>query len=579
MKKESSVSKKRGFSLIEAIIAVAIFGIILGYASTGLLGSRKFLIFSGKHQRAAALAEEGLEAARNLRDSSFANLVDGAHGILGSGTSYVFSGGSDVKDIFTRKVYVSTIDATTKEVKSEISWQDSGKTEALSLSERLTNWRITKAKKRGGVFAFADGGTSSDSLKYRTLHPSDGTWSSISSMADVDTLTTNKAPFQVKIFASLKRDEKIVLSRHFDGTDQYVYAQVFNGSSWGNVQLLSSWKANTFLDVNNFDGAYLDNGDFMAVYSDNTKTPKFRIWSGSSWGSQISTPALPDIPVFMVSRARPNTNEVMVAIYDQQKRSRTLYYNGNGYSTGNWTLHPQHGANGPTNARQLIDFDWSPNNVLVGQLVYTNNNKSIQAKTFTANGTGGGVWSTQASSTTQAQNNGPICMRGRNGANEFMIVEKDNSASPGIFAFKTDFAPLFTNPSNQTLTTVTSNGNERSFDADFEGSSGAMGIAVYSDNTSTAKLKKYDPINNSWDSSPISAGTLGSTLRAVELVAQRDGNDIIVIMMDGTRVYTRFWDGAADIFYSSPSDKDLKQHGSNAPGSSQFWADFAWDQN
>ena len=146
MKRVSLISNRGGFSLVEAIIAVAVFAIIVSYVATGLVRSHKYIINSGNQYRATALAEEGLEAARNIRDNAFANLTDTTtHGISSSGTAYSFSGSQDTQDIFTRKIYVSTIDSTTKEIKSEIKWTDSGGSQNISLSERLTNWRKTKA--------------------------------------------------------------------------------------------------------------------------------------------------------------------------------------------------------------------------------------------------------------------------------------------------------------------------------------------------------------------------------------------------------------------------------------------------
>lgn len=135
---------RQGFSLVEVIIASAILSIIVGYAATGLVRSHGYLTNSGNKYRAEVLAEEGLEAARNIRDNSFANLADGTYGISSSGSAYSFSGSQDTKDIFTRKVYVSTINSKTKEIKSEIKWTDSGGNQTISLSDQLTDWRKIK---------------------------------------------------------------------------------------------------------------------------------------------------------------------------------------------------------------------------------------------------------------------------------------------------------------------------------------------------------------------------------------------------------------------------------------------------
>lgn len=141
MKQELSVTKKEGFSLVEAVIAVSIFSIFVVIAATNFTLPNKSISSAGQEARAAHFAGEGLEAARNIRDSNFSNLADGSHGLATNGTAWSFSGSQDKPDIFIRKIKISSIDANTKELESEISWTDKGKSKKISLKERLTNWR------------------------------------------------------------------------------------------------------------------------------------------------------------------------------------------------------------------------------------------------------------------------------------------------------------------------------------------------------------------------------------------------------------------------------------------------------
>lgn len=141
MKKASSATSPKGFSLIEAIIAVAVFSIFVVSVAGGLVYSYKYVFSSGLGIRAANLAEEGLEVARNIRDSDFSKLVDGTYGLSTSGNFWSFSGSQDSTDVFDRSIIISSIDSNTKEIVSEITWPDRGENRTISLSERLTNWQ------------------------------------------------------------------------------------------------------------------------------------------------------------------------------------------------------------------------------------------------------------------------------------------------------------------------------------------------------------------------------------------------------------------------------------------------------
>lgn len=117
-----SKSNQSGQSLIEVIIAIFIFS--LGIATVGMLvldanvTSRQGI----ERTKATFLAEEGLEAARSIRNSSFVNLTEGSHGATTTSGTFSFSGTSDVSDQFTRVVTVENIDAMQKKVTSLVTW-------------------------------------------------------------------------------------------------------------------------------------------------------------------------------------------------------------------------------------------------------------------------------------------------------------------------------------------------------------------------------------------------------------------------------------------------------------------------
>lgn len=575
------MSIRRGFSIVEALLAGALFSLIVTALMGALMYGEESTVTAGARARAAFLADEGLEALRNIRDANFVNLVDGPHGLATSGNQWVLSGVQDVIGAFTRTLEISTLNSNTKIVSSTVTWQATGqRTGSIALTTRLTNWRAP-SRARGGILVYGDGGTATDTVRYVPLDGATGIWGSVMSVADVDPSSTNKALRAIQVYASATRDEKVMISRHYNGSAQFIYAQVFDGANWGNIVPLSSWTASTFLDVQNFSGTYLANGDFMVIYSDNTAIPKFRSWNGTSWSLGANLPNIGGVPNYIVARARPGTNEVMAVFFDQVSDTNTAYFNGGSYVTSNWTLHAQHSGAAPVNTKQLIDFSWSPNDSLRGGLAYSNsgNDVSLNIRIWTANGSGGGSWSATANTTNQASRLGATAISGRRGADEFIACDKDANATPRVICYRSNFTPAWTNPANQTIAAATDTGIERSYDISFEGSTGDIAVAVYSDGTATPKLKKYSAATNAWDAAPASLNALTGSLETVRLIPHPDNDDIMILLGNTNQDFWSIaWDGVNNAVYASPAGKAFTSHGVSGSVDEGFWFDFAWDR-
>ena len=129
---------------MEILVAVAIFSIILVLITGATASTGMNVRHSVNNQQAANLAEEGIEASRNLRDSSadFANLPDGTYGLSTTGDQWNLSGSSDTQGIFTRAVTITSTGTHQKKIDSSVSWADqySGTNSHLATSY-LTNWR------------------------------------------------------------------------------------------------------------------------------------------------------------------------------------------------------------------------------------------------------------------------------------------------------------------------------------------------------------------------------------------------------------------------------------------------------
>lgn len=585
--------RKKGISLAEVLLAAATFSLFMMVISSALIYGRESTALSGNRERAIKLAEEGLEATRNIRDSvafaSFNNVTD--YGLSNSEGSWSLVSIPDVTEgIYTRKITIASVDGSTKKITVTVTWNQFGsRSGAVSISSYLTAWRepgSVPTPARGGILVYGNGGTTSDSIKYRVLDSNNGTWSSGLDAADIDTGSTNRALRSVQTYASKSRNEKIIISRHYNGSTQYIYSQVFNGTTWGNVNLLSSWNAATFLDVQNFSGTYLLNGDFMAVYSDNTTTPKYKIWNGISWSGQNSLNNLANngsgIPNYIIARARPGTNEVMVATFDQSRDTNTQYYNGSGYVLSSWDLHARHAQNAPSNTRKIIDFEWSQFDSNIGMVIYSTstNDKTITGKIWTANGSGGGAWSSARSTSNMTSNMGILDIVSTAGKQEFVACNKDLNTSPRIQCFKSDFTPTWTTPSNNLIVTGTDNGIQRSYHMGAPRTTGKFPIIVYSDTTNIPKLKKYDTNATSWDTTSTNINSIVSALETVRIIPSPLNDDLMILMGNTNQdVYSVVWDANTNSFYSTPAGKAFSSHGISGSSDEDFWFDFAWDKH
>lgn len=141
-----SPTKQEGFSLVEIILSSAIFVMLVTAFVGAYLYGEQATMLAGNRLRATLLAEEAIEAVRNIRDPAFSNLTDGTFGLSTTGNQWSLSGASDVSGLFTRQVTVATIDSKRKLVTSNVTWQQNPqRTGSVTLVSRLTNWIVAVA--------------------------------------------------------------------------------------------------------------------------------------------------------------------------------------------------------------------------------------------------------------------------------------------------------------------------------------------------------------------------------------------------------------------------------------------------
>jgi len=212
MPKAWLVINQAGFSLVEVILSTAVFVLLVTALVGAYLYGQEATMLAGNRARANMIAEEGLEAVRNIRDPAYANLTDGTYGLTTTGNQWNLSGSNDVSDIFTRQIIISSVDAKRKSVTANVTWQQNPqRTGSVSLVTYLTNWIRAISQSEGLVIntAGANLGGGNKELRGITLENTGGT----DIVIDKITVTWNNA----NLIEEIKIDNTKVWSKNGPG--------------------------------------------------------------------------------------------------------------------------------------------------------------------------------------------------------------------------------------------------------------------------------------------------------------------------------------------------------------------------
>ncbi|MEK7648942.1 MAG: hypothetical protein AAB400_03425 [Patescibacteria group bacterium] len=151
------MNKKKGQAILEIVIALAIFSFIAMALVSLMLGSLHGGQQGSQHLEADALAQEGLEAIRSIRDGAWNELPATPSGVAISANQWIASGASNSIPPFTRTITVSDVcrtsqgdsascpasytDPHTKYAESRVDWTTLENTpNRVVRSSYLTNW-------------------------------------------------------------------------------------------------------------------------------------------------------------------------------------------------------------------------------------------------------------------------------------------------------------------------------------------------------------------------------------------------------------------------------------------------------
>ena len=581
-----SADQQQGFSLVEILLAVGIFALFGTVMLSAFVYGREGVKLAGDRARATEIANGGVEVVRNIANPNYSNLS-----AFSNGTNYYVNSVNNqwqltttpqiIDNKYTRVINFSDGPNGSRKVSVTVTWaQNLVRSGSVNVNTYFANWRQpTSSPIKSGLFVYADGGTSTDRMEYRQLLTT-GSWTAQTAIPDVSTTSTNRVPRSLKLYSAQTGSAKMMVSRHYDGTRQYMYATAWNGTSWATPQLLAQWTSSSALNSGNYGGEFLADGSFVAVYSDGSNVPKSRAFNGATWGPEVGLGAIGSSTNYitaMMIRARPNSNDMMVVFLTSDYKVNTSFYTNSSWSP--YTLHTNSSAG---NGSLLVDFDWSTVNTSQGVVLYTNssNDRALRAKTFTVSGNSGS-WGNEMTSGNIGSGQEIISLRQTarpNTANELVSCAKSFNNPGYIYCFELSPVTGFTTPSSYTITNNTDYGGQITFDVAYKYSNSNDGVIAYSDNTRSGKLKIYNSSTNSWTTSPIALPNASDNIGKTRIVGRPNSDETMVMVSDAFRnLYSVVLDGTTNTLFTAPPGKAWTNHLSTGPTNDAVWFDFAWD--
>jgi len=140
---KSGINRKthtQGFSLVEIILAVSILAMSITFTVGAVIFGQQSMAIAASRNRAVFIAEEGLEAVRNIRNRNFSNLSSGTYDVQINNNRWQLTTPGTQTDGFARTITIDDIDSDRKKVTSEVEWpQTLQRTGKVTLVTYLTN--------------------------------------------------------------------------------------------------------------------------------------------------------------------------------------------------------------------------------------------------------------------------------------------------------------------------------------------------------------------------------------------------------------------------------------------------------
>jgi len=275
--------KYKSFSLIEIILAIAIFMILAVTGITTILHSFSVNKLGEEQTNADLYAQEGLEAVRSIKNQGWSNISADVQtkGLQSSNGYWEFNGTGDSKDKYTRTILISSVnrdgsgniiesggsvDPDTLKVTSAVSWNFSGpRNDVVTYSTYLTNFRKAISSNGDALLLYGAAGSVAQP-RYRSYTNASDSFSTDNSTGSSFTDIIGGKTFKIK--TSPTKQEAIAGYVNNSGVLRIL---CYDGTNWS-----SDWTVTvggTGTNDQRFGIAYeKTSGDMLVVYSRNVGT-------------------------------------------------------------------------------------------------------------------------------------------------------------------------------------------------------------------------------------------------------------------------------------------------------------------
>jgi Tfp pilus assembly protein PilV len=320
----------RGFSTVEVLLAATIFGMIAMAIVGALVYGNQATADAGEHGRATMLAQEGLEAVRNIRDGQDATYVNttgaATYGLAQTGNQWTLSGSSDVSGIFTRQVTITPIDTARKNITVTVSWLNGATTSQVTATGRLSNWLAS-------IVPPVTSGPIMMAYSKTTTTPFYRIWDGSNWGAEASAQNVVGNINYIVLKSSRTRNESILGVQTSTGA---IYVQVWNGTSWGNLTQVGTGPTTT----RSFDIAYEKNSDeALIAYTPSLGAVDFayRTWNGTTLSAATAVANSPTTGAINWMELKQNplsgSNEVAMILLDANADVYGMAWTGSAWST------------------------------------------------------------------------------------------------------------------------------------------------------------------------------------------------------------------------------------------------------
>lgn len=361
---------QEGMSVIEVVLAAAIFVIFASSAVRSLLQNYNANRTGAEYTIATQFASEGLEAVRSIKNQSFASLVNTSGcGLVRTANLWAFQTSCtnntlthNSSDNYIRTIKVESVnrnavppagdivpagsaDPSTKKITSTVTWNFSaGRPETMSLVTYLSDWAKAIVEVGNGILVYGDT-TAATLPKYRFFTDSLNTFNSESS-APAGTAVAKA----VAVKTSPTKREAVAGYVYTSGATATLQIMCFDGTAWTNdwsVVVNSAATANTKKFAISYETA---SGDVMVAYSRNTTATNsvdYRTKSGSAGcgaGNWAAAASLPTSTIAttgnvqwakMASDPRSGQDNMVLTWADSNSDLGAAVWSGSAWSTTN----------------------------------------------------------------------------------------------------------------------------------------------------------------------------------------------------------------------------------------------------